>query len=488
MQSWLVFAVSTLFSAILGLCEQTVDSPHIYRIVASECSNGIQEMSQTGFRITELAGIVTALHGVAHCDSIRATPGDGVADAKSLALKLEQVDIVRDMALLSPYPNEADDPATGGLQPVTGLLENELENLCVIGHPLGIRAQLTSHQINARPNARKTLLELIPANQKLSSALQERNSPGLEVQILSLEAALTQGHSGAPIVNQHDQVVGVANGGLAGEGATTISWAIPWQDIEWQPVEQQWEALENLKGKNPKLVFAYPWDKSDWCTYALNIYDAKTQQHVEAASLQLLIGTNPYTGLTNSNGYARFELPCTNDGAVATLDITARNYEVYQATVTLSEDIVTKILLQPQDLVAKHKPLLETVIHHSDDIERRANLTLDTSLLPSVFHGEALKRLVDAINTLKKKGFYLVTEQTNLRFEDFWISNDEQLARVSFIQTSKLTMKEVETHTCSGQAPLQEIPQTIYLERVGDKWMVYKIDFEAEATIQKGCS
>lgn len=500
MYPWLVMVLSTFLSAMMSLCEQKVESPHIYQIVARDCSHSSQMIMQTGFLVAEPVGIVTALHGVVHCQSITALPGDGVSGAKAVVLEIDQVDIVRDLALLSPVPTETVVLPTNGLQTVSSSAAGALTNLCVIGYPLGISAQLTSQQINVRPHLHQRLADLIPSDQELLAALRDRNSPGPETQVLSLEAALTPGHSGAPIINRYNQVIGVANGGLAKEGAVMISWAMPWQDIVWQPVETQWPALETLRGKDLKLLFPYPQVQPAWCTYALSIYDSATTQAVKTASVQLVIGANPYPAVTDSTGYARFTLPCTAEGTVATVNVTANNYEGYSLALTLVKNSATKILLSRlkplptavtapiQDLVIKHKPTLEAVIHRSNEIERQANLTLDASLLPSVFRGEVLTRWINAIRSAKQNGYYTLTEQTALRFVDFWVSQDEQFARVSVIQTLQLTVKTVAAQTCIGQAPLQEIPQIYYLERIGGNWMVYQLDSQREPIIQKSCS
>ena len=129
---------------------------------------------------------------------------------------------------------------------VKGMLD---QNLHVIGYPVNLGTQLST-DLERRGLIR--LLDLIPADIDILKPLNERNSPSVNIQVISLEGHLLPGHSGAPIFNRENRVIGVSNGGLA-SGTIEISWGILWQEIKWKPVSEDRQRFEELKQSNPFL-------------------------------------------------------------------------------------------------------------------------------------------------------------------------------------------------------------------------------------------
>lgn len=209
------------------------DMPEVFQII-TRCPGHSETL--TGFRVQGMPGIVTALHGVAGCEKISAI-GGGTTNGFG-GLRIIQADIRRDIALLSSPELEA---SPDGLQ-VTEQ-ESDYGGLYVVGYPLGITEQLVSKDLAVRERPRRPLYSLIPSN--LYQTLNDRNSPNVKTEVLSLEGHLLHGHSGAPVLNGQHQVVGIANGGLE-DGATAIVWAIPWQDIVWESASAIQDELVRL--------------------------------------------------------------------------------------------------------------------------------------------------------------------------------------------------------------------------------------------------
>lgn len=133
-----------------------------------------------------------------------------------------------------------------GLEPLTDPKEDRYEGLYVIGHPLGISAQLTSELFKINRVQSRELIELIPpGEEELLNQLQDRNSPATDIEVLSIEGSLVKGHSGAPVLNKYDQVIGIVNGGLQALGGDEIGWVIPWEATvtSWQLANE-----ENVRG------------------------------------------------------------------------------------------------------------------------------------------------------------------------------------------------------------------------------------------------
>ncbi len=182
----------------------------------------------TGFRLEGLTGIITALHGVVKCRGIRVFSGDGEIYFEDL--RLIKADILHDVALLSS--TEVKHFALSGL-PASGLQPNH-EGLYIIGYPFGMLSSLISSQINILIPPVTELWTLLPA--RVRAIIKKRNSPDININVLTLEATVLPGHSGAPLLNEHNQVIGIINGGLEA-GKVGISWAIPLKDIQFQPVD-----------------------------------------------------------------------------------------------------------------------------------------------------------------------------------------------------------------------------------------------------------
>lgn len=244
------FLASTLFAQI------PTETPYIFRIEVSECKNEPAIRRQTGFLIRDenVTGIVTALHGVADCPQIRAIG----TESEFADLQIVEVDIGRDLALL--WSERAEAAASGGLRIETDLEATEGDSIYTIGYPVNLVEQLPTRQMTLRGTTQ--LINLVPDN--LVKPLYDRKSPDLGIQVLSIEGHLLPGHSGAPIFNQDNRLIGVGNGGLD-SGRVGISWAIPWREIDWEPVSDQIsddispeivEALNSLRESNV-LFFSF---------------------------------------------------------------------------------------------------------------------------------------------------------------------------------------------------------------------------------------
>ena len=197
--------------------------------------------------------MVTALHGVADCGKIRAENDEGLALED---LKIDQLDIDRDVALLSVPDLESLSLEELVIETdFSGLFDNELY---VVGYPLNLGTQLPTEL--QRRGRTISLLDLIPADIALLKPLNERNSPDVNIQVISIEGHLLPGHSGAPIFNRTHKVIGISNGGLE-LGTVEISWGILWPEIEWKPVSEDEKRFEELKRNNP-LLFSFSTNQS----------------------------------------------------------------------------------------------------------------------------------------------------------------------------------------------------------------------------------
>lgn len=222
MQRTLVLAIAiaiTITSSARGAHGVKDPYPHVYQIAAAKCPGaGKARRLQTGFTMTGIKGIVTALHGVVGCaGEITAThkhPDEEVDDTFFSKLEIVFVDVAHDVAVLS----SAETRELPGFAPGEAGASSGLK---IIGHPHGVTSYVES---TARSRGIVLLKTLVPL--AWQGALISRSSPSVTELVLSVEGHITVGHSGAPVVNDAGEVVAVANGGLS-NGATEITWAEP---------------------------------------------------------------------------------------------------------------------------------------------------------------------------------------------------------------------------------------------------------------------
>ncbi|MCI5127113.1 MAG: DUF1566 domain-containing protein [Candidatus Electrothrix sp. AUS3] len=240
--------LTLIFFMHLPVYAADTDVPHVFQIKAWNCSlcpEGEENMTQTGFIVKGQAikgksGIITALHGVVGRDSIDAV---GVGKEKDFSkLKIIAVDIKHDMAFLS---SDNLQQRKDGLNPPGQ--QTRYTGIRCTGYSSGIRGQDT------KKNLRFQRIERLEdrLNSKLRMMLKERKSPNIDIDILSIEGQIVPGLSGAPILNDSDEVVGVADGTVVLGGGT--SWAIPFDQIDWKDASDQ-QMVAEMKRLEPLSI------------------------------------------------------------------------------------------------------------------------------------------------------------------------------------------------------------------------------------------
>jgi hypothetical protein len=95
------------------------------------------------------------------------------------------------------------------------------ESLSTLGYPLQME-NMASTELHLAYGP-KTLGETLPESLR---GQMSNGSPSLSLEIDHIDGHLLPGHSGAPIFNEQQRVIAVADGGLE-NGAVAVSWAIP---------------------------------------------------------------------------------------------------------------------------------------------------------------------------------------------------------------------------------------------------------------------
>lgn len=186
----------------------------IVRVDANGCPSNPRRGS--GFAWRNAGTVVTSLHVVTGCSRIGVRYP--VSGGQYRSAKIVRVLRDEDLALLS----------VSGAPSVAALTEAAAQpgpgaTMVAWGYPVAVRGLLDTELHRRRSTGR--LDDLL--NDSVRKQVQAVGMPSLQARVLMLEGGhLLPGHSGAPLMDDNDQVVGIADGGLE-RGAIEISWAIP---------------------------------------------------------------------------------------------------------------------------------------------------------------------------------------------------------------------------------------------------------------------
>jgi trypsin-like peptidase len=184
----------------------------LVKISASDC-NGPGKQG-TGFVWQKSTRIVTALHVVAGCRQISSWNQD---TRKTTALRVTHQLADADLALLDVVNDHNWPPLQSARQQVA---VNEV--LKALGYSYGVNSW---HDMDLKKSAGdSTLRKAIPAESW--QQLQQAGLMDANTRIIRTQGHLLPGMSGAPVINDSGQVVGVGDGGLE-KGAASISWVMP---------------------------------------------------------------------------------------------------------------------------------------------------------------------------------------------------------------------------------------------------------------------
>lgn len=220
---------------------------NVYLVKAFGCTGSQQNRSQTGFRVRGVTGVFTSLHGVVSCKTVKVQSERGVILSEKV--NIVKADTKNDVALLSS--TEIERLTDDGLSISENAQWAPLQSVQVIGHPFGIKALNTTLTLRNPPV--KILKDLLETD--ALQALGQRKSPSPDIEVLSLQGTILPGHSGSPILDANNKVIGIASGGLRG-GTPEINWAIPFKNIVLE-VSANNKTLQQIAGLDSGSLFSY---------------------------------------------------------------------------------------------------------------------------------------------------------------------------------------------------------------------------------------
>jgi ankyrin repeat protein len=245
---------------IIGAPPTTIyaQKEYVYKLLISQCKVG-DDRTQTGFRMQDYQGVITALHGVVGCKDIKMR-GDVDTPALPGNFELAMVDVANDVALLTT--RERSLPPVG-LQRAQGSVDwAHAGVIWIIGYPNDVQSSFMRRVTIGIP-ASYIPNTTLPSIQL--AGLQERGSPDPGKAVVNIDSTILPGHSGAPLIDSNNRVVAVGNGGLSG-GTAGLNWAIPWSSVHLiylQDLNPETKTkLASLEVMNPDTLFSFGKDSA----------------------------------------------------------------------------------------------------------------------------------------------------------------------------------------------------------------------------------
>jgi len=172
----------------------------------------------TGFCWKDSQHVVTTLHAVAGMKNIKISIPPG--RDKETTAEIVRVYKKADLALLKLHKDI-------GLKPLkeADANPNSMSSFVVWGYPHDIymiQGKPLNFNFGTEPNP---TLNSILAGSNTKTLLERQTYPNMDMKIFRVGTTIRPGHSGAPILNADNQVIGVAEGGLK-NGVAGINWAI----------------------------------------------------------------------------------------------------------------------------------------------------------------------------------------------------------------------------------------------------------------------
>jgi len=125
---------------------------------------------------------------------------------------------------------------------------------------------------------------------------------------------------------------------------------------------------------------------------------------------------------------------------------------------------------------------LQALIARANAAQRQALRSLDPTVMSQDSTGEEYQRNVDWINELRNKGQYIIAHQEQLRFISF-AQPDATHAQIEAFEIWSEQVYSLDGHLVASH-PACDLPQTYHLEKIGDRWLITKIDFHNQCNSQ----
>lgn len=197
-------------------------APSILRVTASGCpsdtasssAGGSKDRAATGFPYESSNQVITAMHVILGCTSIKIGYRGKELDARIIHV-LPKADLVMLEVTGAPSVKPLE---------LTDRVGDVKEKVDVYGFGMGVAKIENNELMIQAPNDPTTKLREA-TNDKVRDEIRKYGFPDLDTLVLRVEGHLLPGHSGAPVIDYTGKVIAIGSGGLE-QGTVGIGWAI----------------------------------------------------------------------------------------------------------------------------------------------------------------------------------------------------------------------------------------------------------------------
>jgi hypothetical protein len=115
---------------------------------------------------------------------------------------------------------------------------------------------------------------------------------------------------------------------------------------------------------------------------------------------------------------------------------------------------------------------LEAAVLKASDAQIRADEENDSRYLEGVVVGEAHKKMAMEVQSLVKEEVYAVSRLEDQSFQSFSVDPTGQRAEVRLTETWTTALYSTRSGACKSVVAPHRVPQSVSLERHGDRWVV----------------
>lgn len=228
------------------------------------------EIAQTGFKIQGIPGIFTAMHGTIGAKSIHVyQAGLNMGGDK---VRVSKVDFDRDIVLLrSPKIDEMPDR---GFVVAKDNPKAFTKEGWMAGYPSGITR--APRWVNVAFGEIKLLGKIL--NSQTAKEYNSQTFPNVEFPFLEINASVTHGQSGSPVLNAQGQLVGMIDGAFF--NSSFLSWASLWSGVKLKSSESEYRfrRISRLPKSSTLMSFSSGSAKSDKKGYESSPSQAKINE------------------------------------------------------------------------------------------------------------------------------------------------------------------------------------------------------------------
>ncbi|MEK8018775.1 MAG: hypothetical protein VSS75_018030, partial [Candidatus Parabeggiatoa sp.] len=136
----------------------------------------------------------------------------------------------------------------------------------------------------------------------------------------------------------------------------------------------------------------------------------------------------------------------------------------------------------------KYKRSIMSAIERAAAAFAQSQFYLDATPLGQVFTEKSLRELSESIKEQRINQVHTLSKLYRLQFDHFAISANGLQATVKVTETWESAIYSIQTRECLSYHPRAAIPQTVFLSRQSNRWLIYAVQFDGHSPQYFSCA